>query len=65
MRVRSAALAVSAGILFCGMFAKAQGPRKPGLWEITTTTTWQKTPFPAGPRDVMPNRWPMSNIPSQ
>jgi len=48
MRVRSAALAVSAGILFCGMFAKAQGPRKPGLWEITTTTTWQKTPFPAG-----------------
>jgi hypothetical protein len=48
MRVRSAALAVSAGILFFGMFAQAQDGRKPGLWEITTTTTWQQTPFPAG-----------------
>ena len=24
-----------------------------------------KTPFPDGPRDVMPNRWPLSNIPLQ
>jgi len=23
-----------------------------------------KSPFPAGPRDVMPNRWPLSNIPT-
>ncbi|HYL64884.1 MAG TPA: DUF3617 family protein, partial [Candidatus Methylomirabilis sp.] len=22
--------------------------RKPGLWELTTTMTWQKSPFPAG-----------------
>jgi len=26
---------------------------------------FQITPFPAGPRDVMPNRWPLSNIPGQ
>jgi tetratricopeptide (TPR) repeat protein len=24
-----------------------------------------RTPFPSGPRDVMPNRWPLSNIPLQ
>jgi Protein of unknown function (DUF3617) len=47
MRVRNRALAVSAGILALGLFVWAQG-RKPGLWEITTTTTWQQTPFPAG-----------------
>src|SRR5271154_2972138 len=22
--------------------------RKPGLWELTTTMTWQQSPFPAG-----------------
>jgi hypothetical protein len=48
MRVGSAAVAVSAGILLCGMLALAQDGRKPGLWEITTSTTWQQTPFPAG-----------------
>jgi hypothetical protein len=48
MRFRSAAFAVSAGVLVLGLFAWAQDARKPGLWEITTSTTWQKTPFPAG-----------------
>ncbi|MGA7343890.1 MAG: DUF3617 domain-containing protein [Terracidiphilus sp.] len=48
MRVRKGALAASAGILVLGLFAWAQEVRKPGLWEITTTTTWQQTPFPAG-----------------
>jgi Protein of unknown function (DUF3617) len=48
MRVRSVALAVSAGVFVLGLFAWAQDPRKPGLWDITTTTTWQQTPFPAG-----------------
>jgi hypothetical protein len=48
MRVGKAVLAVSAGILLCGILAWAQDGRKPGLWEITTTTTWQQTPFPAG-----------------
>jgi hypothetical protein len=27
--------------------ASAQA-RKPGLWEVTTTMTWQQSPFPAG-----------------
>jgi Protein of unknown function (DUF3617) len=48
MRVRTAAPAVSAAILLCGMLAQAQDGRKPGLWEITTTMTWQQSPFPAG-----------------
>jgi hypothetical protein len=25
----------------------AQAVRKPGLWQLTTTTTWQQSPFPA------------------
>jgi hypothetical protein len=48
MRVRSAAFVVSAGFLVAGALAGAQDPRKPGLWEITTSTTWQQSPFPAG-----------------
>jgi len=28
--------------------ASAQAIRKPGLWEMTTTMTWQKSPMPAG-----------------
>ncbi len=48
MRVRSVALAVSAGVLALGILVWAQEGRKPGLWEITTTMTWQQSPFPAG-----------------
>ncbi|HUA92623.1 MAG TPA: DUF3617 domain-containing protein [Terracidiphilus sp.] len=48
MRFGSAALAVSAGVLVLGVFVGAQDERKPGLWEITTTMTWQQSPFPAG-----------------
>lgn len=48
MQVCKAVLAVSAGVLLCGLMARAQDGRKPGLWEITTTMTWQQTPFPAG-----------------
>ena len=33
--------------LVAAVFAWAQG-RKPGLWEITTTMTWQQAPFPPG-----------------
>jgi hypothetical protein len=29
-------------------FARAQSTRKPGLWEMTSTMTWQKSPMPAG-----------------
>lgn len=34
-------------MLVAAVFAWAQG-RKPGLWEITSTMTWQQSPFPAG-----------------
>jgi Protein of unknown function (DUF3617) len=34
-------------ILAVTLFAWAQS-RKPGLWEMTSTTTWQRSPFPAG-----------------
>ena len=33
--------------LVATLFAGAQG-RKPGLWEMTSTMTWQQSPFPAG-----------------
>jgi len=29
------------------VLAFAQGRQKPGLWDVTTTMTWQKSPFPA------------------
>jgi hypothetical protein len=48
MQVRRKALAVSAGVVLLAVFAWAQDARKPGLWEITTATTWQHSPFPAG-----------------
>jgi hypothetical protein len=48
MQVRRKTLAVGAGVLLLAMLAWAQDGRKPGLWEITTTMTWQQSPFPAG-----------------
>jgi hypothetical protein len=30
------------------IFAWAQAVRKPGLWEMTATMTWQQSPMPAG-----------------
>jgi hypothetical protein len=33
--------------LVATLFAGAQ-ERKPGLWEMTSTMTWQQSPFPAG-----------------
>ncbi len=30
------------------LFAWAQAHRKPGLWEMTATMTWQKSPLPPG-----------------
>jgi hypothetical protein len=30
------------------IFAWAQSVRKPGLWEMTTTMTWQQSPMPQG-----------------
>ncbi|MGB7547934.1 MAG: DUF3617 domain-containing protein [Terracidiphilus sp.] len=47
MRIHRNVLAASACILVLGLFAWAQ-TRKPGLWEVTSTMTWQQAPFPAG-----------------
>ncbi|MFP5209555.1 MAG: DUF3617 domain-containing protein [Acidobacteriota bacterium] len=47
MRVRRNVLAVSVSVLVLGLLAWAQ-TRKPGLWEVTSTMTWQQSPFPAG-----------------
>jgi hypothetical protein len=30
------------------LLAVAQAGRKPGLWEVTSKMTWQKSPFPGG-----------------
>jgi hypothetical protein len=39
---------ILSGLLFvAAVFAWAQG-RKAGLWEMTTTMTWQQSPLPAG-----------------
>jgi hypothetical protein len=43
---RMAAIAGVAVLALC-VFAWAQS-RKPGLWEVTSTMTWDKSPFPAG-----------------
>lgn len=48
MRFGAKALGVGAVGLVVVLMAVAQDGRKPGLWEITTTMTWQQSPFPAG-----------------
>jgi Protein of unknown function (DUF3617) len=35
-------------LLAAAVLTWAQAVRKPGLWEMTSTTTWQKTPLPPG-----------------
>jgi hypothetical protein len=35
-------------LLAVSVLALAQAVRKPGLWEMTTTVTWQKSPMPPG-----------------
>ena len=34
--------------LIISTIASAQATRKPGLWEMTSTMTWQKSPMPPG-----------------
>jgi hypothetical protein len=41
-------------------YSQITDPKARGLADI-----FLKTPFPDGPRDVMPNHWPLSNIPEQ
>jgi hypothetical protein len=40
--------AVGCCLLAAAILSWAQAVRKPGLWEMTSTTTWQKTPLPPG-----------------
>jgi len=41
-------ITLGCGVLAVAVFAWAQPNRKPGLWEITSTQTWQQSPFPPG-----------------
>lgn len=47
MRIHRSVLAAGVCVLVLGVFAWAQ-TRKAGLWEVTSTMTWQQSPFPAG-----------------
>lgn len=37
-------IALGCCLLATAILSSAQGARKPGLWEMTSTTTWQHTP---------------------
>ena len=41
-------ITMSCCLFALAVFAWAQAVRKPGLWEMTATMTWQKSPMPAG-----------------
>lgn len=43
-----ACITLSCCLLALPVFAGAQAQRKPGLWEMTTTMTFQQSPMPAG-----------------
>jgi Protein of unknown function (DUF3617) len=47
MRRTSAWISLTFSLIAVIAVAGAQ-TRKPGLWDLTTTTTWQQSPFPAG-----------------
>jgi hypothetical protein len=48
MKFGAKTFAVGAAGLALALVAVAQDVRKPGLWEITTSTVWQQSPFPPG-----------------
>ena len=41
-------IAMACCLVFISQFASAQANRKPGLWEMTSTMSWQQSPMPAG-----------------
>jgi hypothetical protein len=47
MRRTSACILLAFFLIMVAPLARAQSI-KPGLWDVTTTTTWQQSPFPAG-----------------
>jgi hypothetical protein len=48
--MRSTRLWITMGccVFSVALFAWAQSTRKPGLWEVNSTMTWQQSPMPAG-----------------
>jgi hypothetical protein len=48
MRKNRVWITLVACFVAAAIFAWAQGIKKAGLWEVTTTQTWQKSPFPPG-----------------
>jgi hypothetical protein len=48
MRKTRVWITMSCCLIALAVFAWAQVNRKPGLWEMTSTTTWQQSPMPAG-----------------
>jgi hypothetical protein len=51
MRTTKVSIALSCCLLGVSMLAAAQSIRKPGLYEITSKTTWKQSPIAAG-KDV-------------
>jgi hypothetical protein len=48
MRKARIYIALACCFLAVAIFAWAQANRKPGLWEMTSTMTWQQSPMPPG-----------------
>jgi hypothetical protein len=48
MRKTCFGIAIGCCFFLMANFCLAQSNRKPGLWEMTTTMTWQKSPMPPG-----------------
>lgn len=48
MRKTRVWITLSCCLFAVAIFAWAQAARKPGLWEMTSTMTWQQSPMPPG-----------------
>ena len=48
MRTTRVWITIGCCLFAVALFAWAQTTRKPGLWEVTSTMTWQQSPMPAG-----------------
>ena len=48
MRTTRVCITLSCSLFLLASVAGAQSNRKSGLWEMTSTTTWQKSPLPPG-----------------
>jgi hypothetical protein len=48
MRKTRISITIGCCLVAVAVLAWAQSTRKPGLWEMTTTMTWQQSPMPPG-----------------